>query len=90
MGFPWGLALNLPPRWLRGGGVAFSAACWNSCGGIGRKCAIYNGIAGSPEHIPLILLGENAEVQISSNFVAHGFQIFGILAALSGKDRENT
>ena len=23
------------------------AVCWNSCGGIGRKCAFYNGFAGS-------------------------------------------
>ena len=23
------------------------AACWNSCGGIGRKCAFYNGFARS-------------------------------------------
>ena len=22
------------------------AVCWNSCGGIGRKCAFYNGFAG--------------------------------------------
>ena len=56
----------------------------------GTHCKIILPRGLSPEHIPLILLGENAEVQISSNFVAHGFRIFAILAALSGEDRENT
>ena len=29
------------------GGGADVAASWNSCGGIGRKCAFYKGFAGS-------------------------------------------
>ncbi len=31
----------------RGAGRAQVDVCWESCGGIGRKCAFYNGFAGS-------------------------------------------
>ena len=34
------------PSENRGAGGAQVAAGWNSCGGIGRKCAFYNGFAG--------------------------------------------
>ena len=56
----------------------------------GTHCKIILPRGLSPEHIPLILLGENAEVQISSNFVAHGFRIFDILCAHSGEKVRRT
>ena len=39
------MAPRKPVGCAAGGGWVQVAACWNSCGGIGRKCAFYNGFA---------------------------------------------
>ena len=41
--------------------------CWNSCGGIGRKCAFYNGFTGS---VPTKFMRVESGLKLPDAFIA--------------------